>query len=390
MRLLHTSDWHLGRRLGSQSRLDDQFARIVEIAAYVESQEVDLLLVAGDVFDELGMSGLSTIVQRLAGALRRPLELGVQVVFVAGNHDRGQVFALLQNLKALVAPERSSQVHFVDEPKVMSLQLRTGQAIELVLLPYPTAYRYDLDPSEWSSLEEKHRRLAETVRLHLRNLTGQLVAGVPAVLCGHLLLAGVRGGYCVTEHEEVPIHLPPGFAYVALGHIHRPQIVGEDPNVRYSGSLERMDQGEAFEQKSVVLVDISAGGPVIAHTLPLQARALARVVAGTREELKAKRDELADPDETLVFVRLNLRRDRSLRELLAAAHEFFPRMYGHDVEYVDEDIEPAPTPGFIRSDPRETVRAYLSEILKDDPELDDLLALVSDLLGDEHSRMVPS
>lgn len=385
MRLLHTSDWHLGRRLGSQSRLDDQFARIAEIAGYVEAEGVDLVLVAGDVFDELRMTGLSTIVERLAGALRRPLDLGVQVVFVSGNHDRDQVFALLQNLKSLVSPDRSSQVHFIDQPELLSMQLRTREKLELVALPYPTVDRYGLDPSQWSSLEEKHRRLAEAVRKRMRELAARAVKGVPTILCGHLLLAGVRGGYCANEHEEVQIDpkLPPGFAYVALGHIHRPEVVDQDGNVRYSGSLERMDQGEAFDTKSVVLVEIRPGHRVAARPLPLRPRALARIVAGTREELEARRSELTDPDETLVSVRIELRRDRSLRELLAAAHELFPRLYGHEVDYIDASVEPAPTPGFIRPDPGETVRAYLNERLKDDPEREELLELASRLLADE-------
>src|ERR1700682_1168512 len=269
VRILHTSDWHLGRQLGTQSRLDDQFARIAEISTYIEREHVDLLLVAGDVFDERSMIGLRAITQRLAAALRKPLELGVTVVFVAGNHDRGQVFALLQSLKQLVAPEHASLVHFVDQPQVLALQLRGDAALDLVVLPYPMPDRYGLDSGTWPSLEVKHRVLAEAVRARLRELTTRTRRNVPSVLCGHLLLEGVRGGHCANEPEEIPIDpmLPLGFAYVAFGHIHRPQALDEGGTVRYSGSLERMDQGEAAEAKSVVLVEIGPGERVVATTL---------------------------------------------------------------------------------------------------------------------------
>lgn len=390
VRILHTSDWHLGMTLGSQSRLDDQFSRIAEIAAYVERERVDLLLVAGDVFEERSMSGISTITRRLAEALRRPLELGVTVVFVAGNHDRGVVFSLLQSLKALVAPEHAALVHFVQDPQLLQVELRGGMPIDLVLLPYPTADRYGLDPSTWPSLDAKHRMLADAVRTRLREFVGAARRGVPRVLCGHLLLAGVQGGHCEREDEEIPVDptLAPGFAYVALGHIHKPISLDDPGTVRYSGSLERMDQGEASDSKSVVLVQIEERA-VEVRILPLHSRALAKVSGSTRAQLEQRRAELADPDGTLVHATLQLRRDGSLRDLLADAQQVFPLLYGHEVDYVDEPVEPLPGTSFIRADPLETARAYLGEVLAGDPDRDDLVALLEELTAEGPARAQP-
>jgi exonuclease SbcD len=390
VRILHTSDWHLGMTLGSQNRLDDQFARIAEITAYVERERVDLLLVAGDVFEERSISGLSEITRRLAVALRRPLELGVTIVFVAGNHDRGVVFSLLQSLKALVAPEHASLVHFVQDPQLLQVQLRGGAPVDLVLLPYPTADRYGLDPSTWPSLDAKHQMLADAVRTRLRDLAGNGRRGVTRVLCGHLLLAGVKGGHCEREDEEIPVEpsLPPGFAYVALGHIHKPVSLDDQGTVRYCGSLERMDQGEARDAKSVVLVQIEEDA-VEARVLPLHPRALAKVSGGTRAQLEQRRTEIADPDGTLVFATLQLRRDTSLRDLLADAQQIFPLLYGHDVDYLDEPIEPLPGTSFMRADPLETTRAYLGEVLAGDPDRDELLALLEDIVADDPAGARP-
>jgi exonuclease SbcD len=376
--------------LGSQSRLDDQFARIAEITAHLERERVDLLLVAGDVFEERGMSGISTITRRLATALRRPLELGVTVVFVAGNHDRGVVFSLLQSLKALVAPEHAGLVHFVQDPQLLQVQLRGGVPIDLILLPYPTADRYALDPSTWPSLDAKHRMLADAVRSRLRDLAAAGRRGVPRVLCGHLLLAGVKGGHCEREDEEIPVDptLPPGFAYVALGHIHKPISLDNRGTVRYCGSLERMDQGEARDSKSVVLVQIEEDAVEI-RVLPLHPRALAKVSGATRAQLEQRRAELADPDGTLVHATLQLRRDSSLRDLLADAQQVFPLLYGHDVDYLDEPIEPVPATSFIRADPLETARAYLGEVLAGDSDRDDILALLEEVAAEGPTRTRP-
>lgn len=382
MRILHTGDWHLGATLGTQSRLDDQFDRIGEITAYIESEGIDLVLVAGDVFEERTMSGLKAIVHRLSMALRRPLELGATIVFVAGNHDRTLVFGLLQSLRTLVAPEHASRVHFVDTPRVLPLDLRDGKAVDLVLLPYPTADRYGLDPSRWPSLDAKHRDLAESVKTAVRQLPLEARRGVPRILCGHLLLSGVHGGRCEREQEEIPIDpdLPPGFAYVGLGHIHKPEMVIADGTVRYAGSLERMDAGEASDAKSVVIVDIE-GGKVSTRTLPLHPLAIERISASSAAELEARKAELPDPEGSLVHVQLQLRRDDSLRELLAHARALFPRMYGHDVDHLDAPIELRARQGFIRSSPDETCRAYFDEVLKDDPDRDDLLALLDEVLS---------
>jgi exonuclease SbcD len=376
--------------LGTQSRLADQFARIEEIVGYVEAERVDLVLVAGDVFDEQRIVGITAITGRLAEVLRNPLELGVQIVFVAGNHDRGHVFALLQTLKALVGPAQGGLVTFINEPRTVRLALRTGEALDLVCVPYPTPDRYGLDPAAWPSLEARQRALADAVRTQLRDLARDRRRNVPSVLCGHLLLAGVRGGYCGVS-EEIPIDrsLPPAFAYVALGHIHRPQAIDDEGLVRYSGSLERMDLGEQSDAKSVVLVEIAADREVHARALPLHARPIISITADSRAVLEQRRRELGDPDGTLVFARLRVGRDQSLRQLVAAAAELFPLLYKHEVEYVDTFIEPLPGATFIRSDPAATVRAYLDEVLADDPEREALVALAAEVLDPPATHAPP-
>lgn len=386
IRLLHTSDWHLGARLGTQDRLPDQIARLGEIVAYAEREDVHVLLVAGDIFSErLDRDGLAKIVEHLAVLLRPLVTRGVQVVFLAGNHDRAHVFVLLHALKELVAPEASTRVFFVDRPEL--LQLTFGdERVQLVLLPYPTAERYDLAAGQWMSLDQKRTILSDALRERMDELSREASknTGVPTVLVGHFLLAGVQGGMCVNEQEDVPIQSGdlPTYAYIALGHIHKAQHV-RTPSIRYCGSIERMDQGEAADAKEVVLIELAAKRPPLVRSLPLQATPFARIEATSEEDLERWRGDLADPDRTLVALRLLLRRDQSVRALKSAAERFFPRLYDTDIRFVEDARAEALTTFTARADVASTVRAYLTDTLKDDPDAPSLIQMADQLLAEQ-------
>jgi DNA repair exonuclease SbcCD nuclease subunit len=207
---------------------------------------------------------------------------------------------------------------------------------------------------------------------------------MPTILCGHFLLSGVRGGMCIREDEDVPIESGdlPTYAYVALGHIHRPQKVRGE-NVRYCGSIERFDQGERDDAKEVVLVELD-GGRTNVRTLPLDATPFARIEASSEEELEGRRAELLEPERTLVSVRLNVGHDQNTRALLAAAHRLFPRLYQRpELNFTDAAAVASPALTFVRLDAFATVRAYLSETLAEDPDGPAIIELAEGLLAEE-------
>lgn len=386
IRFLHTSDWHLGNRLGTQDRLSDQLARLREIVAHIERESVDVLLVAGDIFSErLERDGLARIVEHLAALLRPLVTNGLQVVLLAGNHDREHVFVLLQALKELVAPDAASRVHFIDRPMLLQLAAR-DERVQLVLLPYPTAERYDLAAGQWTSQDQKRTVLADALRERMDELARDAgkSTGVPTVLVGHFLLAGVQGGMCVNEQEDVPIQSGdlPTYAYIALGHIHRAQSV-RGPNIRYSGSIERMDQGESADTKEVVLVELAPKRKAVIRSLPLDATPLARIEATSEEDLQQKHAELIEPDRTLVALRLVLTRDQSVRALKALAERLFPRLYDTDIRFLEDARTEALTTFTARADVSSTVRDYLTGALKDDADAPAILALADELLAEQ-------
>jgi DNA repair exonuclease SbcCD nuclease subunit len=270
--------------------------------------------------------------------------------------------------------------------------------VQFVFMPYPTPTRYlDGDYSQrYHSLEEKNRHLqaAYTAALARIRAHPRFDPKLPAVLSAHV---HVRGGevstlFRISEQEDVVFEgddLPTDFAYVALGHIHKPQCIGGHAHVRYSGSIERMDLGEAGDNKGVVLVEVGPDGrrgePEV---LPLESTPVYAVdVQSLREELPLLASSHPDADRALVHVRLkytagvdNL--DEALREL----EKIFPRWYARDWKESGALDDPLTVGEAPRGKSFEdTVRDYLKAELTNHPddEREAVLARAEQLLREE-------
>jgi exonuclease SbcD len=392
VKILHTSDWHLGARIGRLDRADDTFARIAELTGVIDAQQVDLLLVAGDVFDETRTAQLGGLIRRLALLLAPRIEDGLRAVFLAGNHDRESVFPLLQAASDLFGPEAASRVIFVQRPALLQVPNRDGtEAVALACVPYPTHFRYDLEARGWPSRDARNRELADAVRTRITELAEEAAvtcAGLPTVMAAHLLVRGAdigQGTYCLTEAEDVPVERGdlPAWDYIALGHIHKPQDMGH-PSIRYSGSIERMDLGEANDTKSAVIVEVTGRGSARHRIVALNATPFASIQASTETDLVARREELDDPDRTLVALTLIIDGTESVTGLVAKAHEVFPRLYREpEIRRTITLGGGASISGFDRSDVAGTVRSYLQQQLTNDPDAEQVLALADELLASD-------
>jgi DNA repair protein SbcD/Mre11 len=389
VKILHTSDWHLGARIGRVDRADDAFARITELTEVIDEEQVDLLLVAGDVFDETRTLPLGGLIRRLASLLRPRIADGMRAVFLAGNHDREPVFALLQAASDLFGPGTADQVTFVQRPALLQVPSRDGtEAVALGCVPYPNHFRFDLETRSWPGPEVRNRELADAVRSRTTELVEEAAArcaGLPTIMAAHLLVRGAKstaGIYCLTEAEDIPVERGdlPMWDYVALGHIHKPQDMGH-PNIRYSGSIERMDLGEANDTKSAVIVEVNGHGSARHHMVTLNATPFASIQASTEADLLAQREELPDPDRTLVSLTLAIDGTESVTALVARAHELFPRLYREpEISRTMTLGAGAGVSGFDRSDVAGTVRSYLQQQLAGDPDAEQVLALADELL----------
>src|SRR5262249_19973705 len=142
-----------------------------------------------------------------------------------------------------------------------------GDAVQLVLVPYPFISRYDLSAAAYRTKEEENRLLHAEVTKWVQGLASRdgFDPGLPTILAAHLHVRGseVHSLYKLNERDDVLFDLAdltPGWAYVALGHVHKPQALGGLANVRYPGSLDRLDFGETHDDHGALLVDIDRAG----------------------------------------------------------------------------------------------------------------------------------
>ena len=316
--MLHTSDWHLGRSLYGRSRYAEFEAFLGWLAEIIEREEVEVLLVAGDVFDT---SAPGNRVQQLyyrflckvAGSGCR------HVVVIAGNHDSPSFLTAPRELL------RSLNIHVVgtvgdhDDEEVLVLTTDDGAAEAIVCaVPY-LRDRMIRSVEAGESVADKERKLVEGIREHYREVIDRAETirakqerPVPIVGMGHLFTAGgqtVEGDGVRELYVGSLAHVPAGIFpdtldYLALGHLHVPQLVGGCEARRYSGSPLPMGFGEARQKKSVCLVRFASPdapqSPLIS-TIEIPIFQQLKRVAGNWQEITEAIEELV-ADEARVWL----------------------------------------------------------------------------------------
>lgn len=269
MKLLHTSDWHIGRTLYGRKRYEEFEAFLAWLAETIQQNEIDALLVAGDVFDVSSPSNRAQelyyrFLCRVAASSCR------HVIVVAGNHDSPSFLnAPKELLKTLDVHVVGSSTEF---PEDEVLVLRNEQDDpELIVCAVPYLRDRDIREAEaGESVEDKERKLIDGIRTHYAAVAAlaeqkreELGVDIPIVAMGHLFSAGgqtadgdgVRELYVGSLAHVTAGIFPACFNYLALGHLHVPQKVNGSETIRYSGSPLPMGFGEAKQQKNVCQVE---------------------------------------------------------------------------------------------------------------------------------------
>ena len=291
MKLLHTSDWHVGKAIRRNSRADEHQAVIDEIVGLVGERSVDLVIVAGDLFDTANPPAeAEAMVYR---GLLDVARAGAQVAVIAGNHDNAR------RLRA-VAPvfEAAGRVHLVTEPTrpdeggVLRLAGPSGEEVRLALLPF-VSQRGVVRAKDLmeAAAYENAQAYAERMRLLIEALCAGFEADTVNVLAAHAFVHGGRLGggeravHFVEDYALSAQAFPPTAGYVALGHVHRPQKIPGAAPIWYCGSPLQLDFGEEDQAKQVNLVDIEPGKPPTVAAVPLSSGRALRTLTGTMDEL---------------------------------------------------------------------------------------------------------
>jgi DNA repair protein SbcD/Mre11 len=277
MKILHTSDWHIGRSLYGRKRYEEFEAFLDWLYGVVEREQIDVLLVAGDIFDTSTPSNRAQELyyRFLARAAGRA---GCHVVITAGNHDSPSLLNAPSGLLKFL------NVHVVgcstDSPADEAIMLPDPDGRpELMVCAIPYLRDRDIRIAEaGESVEDKERKIIEGIRNHYRAVCDAAkerrdLAGrdIPIVAMGHLFASGgrttdgdgVRELYVGTLAQVRADIFPECIDYLALGHLHIPQRVGGSDFIRYAGSPLPMGFGEAGQEKSVVLVEFSGVAPAV-------------------------------------------------------------------------------------------------------------------------------
>lgn len=267
IRALHFSDLHIGVErygqidpaTGLSSRLGDFLRAVDRVIDDAIAERADLVLFAGDAYKTRDPS--PTHQREFARRLLRLSQAGIQVFLLVGNHDLPQGInkaTAIDIFDTLSVPN----ITVGNRIKVYSIETRSGP-LQIVALPWVTRGAL-LAREEYRNLpiEEVNQAIERRVDEYLDRAVAELDPNVPAILAGHLSVADARFGSerSVMIGQDVVFLQStiarPEFSYVALGHIHRHQILGGNPPIVYSGSPERIDFSEEKEAKGYVWIEI--------------------------------------------------------------------------------------------------------------------------------------
>ena len=260
MKILHTADWHLGKRLHKQDLIEEHQLFFEWLIKTIKEREIDVLLIAGDIFD---LSNPPTEARALYyWFLRQMIEQKCKIIITGGNHDSASMLNapkdILSLLNVVVVGGATAKI----EDEIFDLG-------EVIVCAVP--YLRDMDIRQAIDAEEVGGRV-EAVRKGIKNHYDLLAsycrenyAKIPIIAMGHLYAQG-----CITSESEREIQIgnlaafgesdfSEVFDYVALGHIHRPQRVGGKEHIRYSGSPIALSFSEKNDFKIVIELEISSG-----------------------------------------------------------------------------------------------------------------------------------
>ena len=282
MKILHTSDWHIGRQFHNVSLLDDQRHVLDQIVTIAHEQQVDVILIAGDIYDRSVPP--SQAVALLDEVLDRINQLNIPVILISGNHDGAERLRFGSAQLAQSGVHILGNIDQIADPVILNDEY--GE-VAFFGLPYadPASVRHALQV-EASTHDEAMAQLIAVIKPQLR---ANLKQSTRSVLLSHCFIDGGQ-----TSESERPLSIGGAdrvsyehfsdFDYVALGHLHGRQYKGSE-NIRYSGSILKYSFSEEKHIKSVTLVEMGASGVQQIEQTPLQPLRDMRTITGALADI---------------------------------------------------------------------------------------------------------
>lgn len=377
MRLLHTSDWHVGKSIRGHSRHDEHAAVLDEIVGIAEEQQVDVVLIAGDIFESAAPTPDSEAL--VYATLLRLAQTAGHVAVIAGNHDHARRLHAVTPLLELGNVNVLSQAVSPDEGGFRRIAVG-DEWLNLALLPFVSQRGIirAADLMEGAAFENANA-YADRLRVLIELLTSDFDSDSVNVVMAHtFVLGGSAGGgersaHLVEEYGLTAQAFPATASYVALGHLHRPQKIAGPSPMHYCGSPLQLDFGEQRQAKQVNVIDAVAGSPCAVTAVPLASGRGLRTVSGTLTELRKIQDDVGSDW-------LRVRVDEPRRADLADDVRTLLGDGVVDVEVLQSsEADPVRRERRLGRDPLESFTEFLDELGIDD---DRLKALFVEFLED--------
>ncbi len=338
MKILHTSDWHLGQKFISRDREDEHRLALDWLVQVIENEKVDLLLVSGDVFDIGNPPNYARTLYY--NFLKKIIRTNCRhVVVTGGNHDSPQMLDAPKELLQLL------DVHVVggatDNPADELLVLKNGkEEPEAVVAAVPFLRDQDLRRAvSGEGGQDRVERIKEGILAHYE-VVGKAADSfaklkIPKIVMGHLCVTGAESSdkqdniYLGNLENIRADQFPAVFDYVALGHIHRPQAIGGMKQVRYCGSLIPLSFSETKDEKSVTLLEFEKDklAKITLLTVPVGRRL--KSVEGNLEAVKEKLESLSEryKDQLAPWVEVTVETEAVIPNLNGLLHDFTKEMH---------------------------------------------------------------
>ena len=265
MRILHTADWHIGQRLYERQRLDEHEKFLTWLLQTIKDYKVDLLLVAGDIFDtSLPSAEATNLYYQFLYKLYKNTQ--TYTVIIAGNHDSARH---LEAPKEFLKMGRIHVVGHATTPEECVVQIPPDNP-QVAIGAVPYLSENELPHVSFESDIDKTERYRQRLKDLYAKCVSQMPIQLPKILMGHLF---VHNGQEMNSERNIQIggasaikasDFPDGVDYIALGHLHRPQTIhGVDIPIRYSGSPIPLRFNEAAYNKKIFLLEFSDDGEII-------------------------------------------------------------------------------------------------------------------------------
>ena len=410
MRILHFADLHIGvenysrvdPQTGLSTRLGDFLETYDEVVSFALENSVDLVLFCGDAYKSRDPS--QTHQREFASRIARLSNEGIPVFLLVGNHDTPHVIGRATALEIFRTLDVSN-VHIGDGLKIDRIETAAG-AVQILGVPWIRRSAF-LAQGETRGLtpDQVNEAIQERLARTIATLAADLDTGIPAILAAHVGISSAKlgseqsmmlGRDHILLKSDVAL---PQFDYVALGHIHRHQILGYDPHVVYSGSLQRIDFGEENDDKGFCVIDLDPNEPAGSRFQEFKFHRvnaknfltiLVELSPGDSDPTASVLQAISRHHIEGAIVRLNIKlpadleghlREREVREALADAH-FVASVSKEVIEQRRTRFGAAYSKGL---DPRDALRSYLDDRNVARDRAEQLMQRAEELM-EEHAR----